>query len=94
MIAASGAKLIWIQAESDGSEAALAALVQRSLEPGSLTGVLMAWDGESLSLVPMLTHTIMGPDTPDWTLTLPLPILAKLGLTGEPDGSLGVRRKA
>jgi len=92
LIVSEGAALAWVPAERGTSEKALAALASRSLKDGPMKGVMFAWDGATLSEVSVLHHTIIGPDTPDYTLQLPATIVRALGVAAGPDGRIGVRR--
>jgi hypothetical protein len=92
VVVAVGQTLAWMPARPDGAEAALARLASRSLATGPAKGALFAWDGHTLTDSTVVQHSVMGPNTPDFTLQLPPALLAALGLTGDADGSVGVRR--
>jgi hypothetical protein len=92
VIAGVGDKLAWIPAQPSDASNALAELAGRSLESGTLKGVLFAWDGERLARIPMATHTIKGPTTPDFTIELPPAFCHAFGLQADARRGVGVRR--
>jgi hypothetical protein len=92
MVACEGGSITWIVAREGTKSSALAKLANDAMEDGPMKGAMFAWDGTALRDVGMLEHTILGPNTPDYTLDIPPDLLERMGLTAEPDGSLGVRR--
>jgi hypothetical protein len=91
LIVCEGEGLAWLAARRGTTQKALAALAARATASGPMTNVMFAWDGTTLTEVPVLVHTIIGPTTPDYTLTLPTAIIYALGVVAGADGRIGVR---
>ena len=83
---------MWTPVAPGDVERRLVDLCNRSSQRGLMKNVLWAWDGAKLTECKMIVHTILGPTTPDYTLTLPSSFHATLGIHPAPDGSFGVRR--
>ena len=92
LIVASDQRLSWTAVEPGGVEARLVSLCRASSESGPLKNVLFAWDGSTLSSQTIVVHSIIGPNTPDYTLRVPPSFHGALGIQPGPDGSFGVRR--
>ncbi|MBK7399291.1 MAG: hypothetical protein IPJ34_24250 [Myxococcales bacterium] len=90
VIAAEGRGLAWAKARAEKAEGMLARLASLSRTDGALKGYLFGWDGEVLHRIGVTAHTIIGPDTPDYTLDVPSSLRGPLGLAAE--GDVGVRR--
>lgn len=92
LIVASGKRLVWTPVAPDDVEPRLAALCRASSEKGVAQNVLFAWDGAVLSGETIMVHTIMGPNTPDYTLRVPTSFHAEMGIHASSAGTFGVRR--
>lgn len=93
VIVAEGEGLRWMAATPERSEERLIELARVSMKSGPRKGMMWAWDGQQLHESSIVTHSIMGPTTPDYTLTLPLAMHPLLGIQASRDGSFGVRRR-
>jgi hypothetical protein len=93
VIVASGEDLVWTPVEPSNVEARLVMLANKSCESGPMKKVLWAWDGQTLSHSTVLVHTIIGTNTPDYTLSLPPAMHGVLGIHPGPDGTFGVSRR-
>ncbi len=93
VIVAEGKGLRWMSATPERSEERLIELARASMASGPMKGVMWAWDGQQLHESAIVTHSIMGPTTPDYTLTLPLAMHPLLSIQASSDGSFGVRRR-
>lgn len=85
--------LAWTHAEPKDIEARLVKLARLALERGPMTGLLWAWDGRNLSCSTVVFHSIRGPNTPDYTLSLPPAFHGPLGIRPGPNGTFGVRMR-
>lgn len=92
LIAAVGETLAWTAVIPGDVEPRLLDLCDRSGERGPMKNVLWAWDGAKLTRCPLIVHTIIGPTTPDYTLTVPASFHAPLGIHPAADGTFGIRR--
>ncbi|MEZ4453493.1 MAG: hypothetical protein R3B09_28795 [Nannocystaceae bacterium] len=90
LIVAVARGLAWTPAVPGDLERRLLELIRKGRETGPLTSWLWAWDGRSLSCSLIVVHTIMGPNTPDFTLTLPPAFGRSLGLQPDAQGRFGV----
>lgn len=68
LVAACGDEVRWIEARSLGDGRALGRLLLAAQETGRLQGTLLFWNGSRFHDVGVLVHTLIGPDTPDFTL--------------------------
>ena len=93
VIVAEGEGLRWMTATPERSEERLIELARASMETGPMKGAMWGWDGQTLHEATVVTHSIMGPTTPDYTLTLPLSMHPLLGIVASADGSFGVKRR-
>jgi len=86
-----GHGLVWIPARQEALTE-LADLCERSVVTGPMKAVMWAWDGEDqLEQSTILVHTIIGPDSADYTVDLPYFATAALGVHA-PDGRVDVKR--
>lgn len=92
VIVAEGDGLRWMPATRERSEERLVALARASMETGPMKGAMWGWDGHALHESTVVMHTIIGPTTPDYTLTLPLSMHPLLGIQASADGTFGVKR--
>jgi len=92
LIVASGERLVWTPVEPGDVEARLAALCGASAEQGAMRYQLFAWDGAVLTSETILSHSIRGPETPDYTLSAPPSFYDLLGIVPSTSGTFGVRR--
>lgn len=92
VIVGAGDGLAWAEATPAGAEAALVRLAGESLAKGPMKGTIFGWDGSTLTQGVVVNHTIMGPTTPDFTVRLPAPVLAAMGIVADARGDVGVRR--
>jgi len=88
----SGGRLLWTPVARDEVEQRLVSLCQAAGQDGLAKNVLWAWDGEKLSAEGIVVHTILGPNTPDFTLRVPSSFHETLGIHPASDGTFGVRR--
>ena len=93
VIVAEGQGLRWTPATPEQSEERLIALARAAQETGRMKGVMWAWDGQQLHESTIMNHTIMGPNTPDYTLTLPIAMHPLMGVQASSDGTFGVKRR-
>lgn len=93
VIVAEGEGLRWTPATPEQSEERLLALARAAQDTGRMKGVMWAWDGQQLHESTIMNHTIMGPNTPDYTLTLPLAMHPLMGVQASSDGTFGVKRR-
>lgn len=91
-IGAEGSKLIWASPPAEDAARVLARFCDRILADGPLKGMLFGWAGAKVIKIPMMVHTIKGPETPDYTIELPPVYCAAFGLTADPDGHVRIRR--
>jgi hypothetical protein len=92
IVFADGANLRWVAATERIAEEGLAALANTSMQNGPMKGVMWGWDGQQLHEAFIIQHSIMGPTSPHYTLSLPLSMHRALGIEGSADGRFGVRR--
>jgi hypothetical protein len=90
VVAACGTRLVWATAQPEGASRTLARLASRSGETGPMKYVLLSWNGATLERIGVTVHTIKGPTTPDYTLSLSPQLCAALGLGAGEGGKVGV----
>ena len=93
VIVAKGDALRWTPATPEQSEERLIAMARAAQETSRMKGVMWAWDGQQLHESSIMNHTVMGPTTPDYTLTLPIAMHPLLGVQASSDGTFGVKRR-
>lgn len=92
LIGAEGKKLVWASPSPEDASRALARFCDRVVADGPLKGMLFGWAGAKIIKIPMMVHTIKGPETPDFTIDLPPVYCAAFGLTADANGRVLVRR--
>ncbi|NVB40299.1 hypothetical protein G6O69_38260 [Pseudenhygromyxa sp. WMMC2535] len=93
VIVAAGEALAWTPARPGDGQARLAALATKSCTSGPMKNVMWSWDGRRLSPSTVLVHTLIGPNTPDYTLSLPSSMQGAFGFRPTANGSFGVSRR-
>jgi hypothetical protein len=91
VVVGEGKQLSWLPAQPAPATRALIQLASRSLNDGPLKGCMWLWNGERLASIGVVQHTLIGPTTPDYTLTMQPETAAVLGLTLDARGAVGVR---